>query len=251
MNYPNQVEFQVYGRYALFSDPITRVGGEKASYQIPTYQALKGVMESIYWKPTITWVIDRVRVMHPILTESKHIRPINFSSTGNTLSIYSYLSEPLYQVQAHFIFNENRPEFAHDRNENKHFQIAKRMIARGGRRDIFLGTRECQAYVEPCRFGSGEGFYDNAGPMTFGVMFHGFDYPDETGRDMLAVRFWRPVMEKGIVEFSKPWECDRQLCRDIRPMRKKEFHDFSGLNEPALQKLLEEVEADELGKPVD
>ena len=155
LNYLNQVEFKVYGRYALFSDPVTRVGGEKSSYQIPTYQALKGVMESIYWKPTITWVIDRVRVINPIITESKHIRPIMYSTPGNTLSIYSYLSDPVYQVQAHFIFNENRPELADDRNEDKHFQIAKRMIARGGRRDIFLVTRACQAYVESRTFGAG------------------------------------------------------------------------------------------------
>ena len=26
---------------ALFTDPITRMGGEKASYSVPTYQALK------------------------------------------------------------------------------------------------------------------------------------------------------------------------------------------------------------------
>ncbi len=63
--------------------------------------------------------------MNPIITESKHIHPINYSSDGNTLSIYSYLSEPAYQVQAHFIFHETRPEFVHDRNEDKHFQIAK------------------------------------------------------------------------------------------------------------------------------
>ena len=48
----NTVEFVVHGRYALFSDPITRVGGEKFSYQVPTYQALKGILESVYWKPT-------------------------------------------------------------------------------------------------------------------------------------------------------------------------------------------------------
>lgn len=40
--YDNIVEFQVTGDYALFSDPILRVGGEKCSYQVPTYEALKG-----------------------------------------------------------------------------------------------------------------------------------------------------------------------------------------------------------------
>ncbi len=52
------------------------------------------------------------------------------------------------------------------------------MIERGGRRDVFLGTRECQGYVEPCKFGE-KGFYDDYGEMSFGLMFHGFDYPDE------------------------------------------------------------------------
>lgn len=227
----------------MFTDPITRAGGEKATYQLPTYQALKGVLESVYWKPTFTWVVDRLRVMRPIRTEAKHIRPINYSSPGNTLSVYTYLAEPAYQVQAHFIWNEYRPEFGQDRNEHKHHNIARRMIERGGRRDVFLGARECQAYVEPCGFGEGAGFYDGSGPLDFGLMLHGFDYPDETGRDMLAVRFWRPRMVDGIVEFPAPGDCDRALCRDVRPMRKKEFPAFSGLEEPALRELIKEVEA--------
>lgn len=242
----NAVEFTVYGKYALFSDPITRTGGEKFSYQIPTYQALKGILESIYWKPTLVWVIDRVRVMKPIRTEARHIRPISYADTygkvKNTLSIYTYLSDVAYQVQAHFVWNEFRPEFAQDRDENKHHNIAKRMIARGGRRDIFLGTRECQGYVEPCAFGEGNGFYDHYGRLDLGLMFHGFDYPDETGRNMLAARFWRPRMEDGVIDFLPPESCDRALCRDLRPMQKKGFTSFSGLEEAALQELLKEVE---------
>ena len=74
----NLVEFQVMGDYALFTDPITRIGGEKCTYQIPTYEALKGILSSIYWKPTIIWYIDAVRVMDPIQTEVKGIRPIKY-----------------------------------------------------------------------------------------------------------------------------------------------------------------------------
>lgn len=33
MEHPNIVTFEVFGDYALFSDPVMRVGGEKASYQ--------------------------------------------------------------------------------------------------------------------------------------------------------------------------------------------------------------------------
>ena len=153
----NQIEFKVWGRYALFSDPVPRMGGEKSTYFCPTYEALKGIVNSVYWKPTIIWVIDSVRVMSPIRTESKSIRPISYNTGKNTLSIYTYLSDVEYQVKAHFIFNEHRPELACDRIEGKHYSIAKRMIEKGGRRDIFLGTRECQGYVEPCVCGEGEG----------------------------------------------------------------------------------------------
>ena len=158
--YPNIVEFQVTGDYALFSDPIMRIGGEKCSYQIPTYEALKGILASVYWKPTIIWYIDDVRVMNSIQTEVKGIRPIRYNG-GNDLSYYTYLKNCKYQVRAHFEWNDNRPELANDRNENKHHEVARRMIKKGGRRDIFLGTRECQGYVEPCVFGEGNGAYDN------------------------------------------------------------------------------------------
>ena len=57
MERENAIEYKVYGKYALFTDPLTKTGGEKLSYQVPTYQALKGITESIYWKPTFTWGI--------------------------------------------------------------------------------------------------------------------------------------------------------------------------------------------------
>jgi len=226
----NIIEFKVSGRYALFSDPINRIGGEKFSYQIPTYQALKGILESVYWKPTLIWIIDEVRVMNPIKTQSQGIRPINYNG-GNTLSIYTYLTDVEYQVRAHFEWNTHRPDLAKDRNENKHYIIANRMIKCGGRRDVFLGTRECQAYVEPCQFGEGKGTYDNYGSLSFGLMFHGFDYPDETGEDVLRARFWRPEMNNGYIKFLRPQECS--IRRELSEMKAKVFApgNFSGLKE--------------------
>ena len=61
----NTIEYEVYGDYALFSDPVMRVGGEKSSYSIPTYEAVKGITESIYWKPTIRWIIRRNSCYEP------------------------------------------------------------------------------------------------------------------------------------------------------------------------------------------
>ena len=119
MEYKNSIEFKVYGRYALFTDPQTKTGGEKYTYQIPTYQALKGICESIYWKPTFQWVIDDVRIMNPIRTQSQGIRPIHYQDSKNDLSIYTYLKDVEYQVRAHFVWNENRKDLVGDRNENK------------------------------------------------------------------------------------------------------------------------------------
>ena len=200
----NVVQFKVWGKYALFTDPLTKIGGEKSSYQIPTYEALKGILSSVYWKPTIVWVVDKVRVLRHIRTQTRAAKPVKYSEGGSDLSIYTYLADVAYQVQAHFDWNLHRPDMALDRDEKKHFYVATRMIERGGRRDVFLGTRECQGYVEPCTFGEGKGDYDGYGELAFGLMFHGFDYPDESGHNELCKRFWRPKMVDGVVTFLPP-----------------------------------------------
>ncbi|KUO72929.1 MAG: type I-C CRISPR-associated protein Cas5 [Desulfosporosinus sp. BRH_c37] len=241
MEKENSVEFKVSGRYALFSDPINRVGGEKFSYQVPTYQALKGILEGVYWKPTLIWILDEVRVMNLIKTQSQGIRPVNFNG-GNTLSIYTYLVNVEYQVRAHFEWNYNRPNLEQDRNENKHYLIAKRMIKCGGRRDIFLGTRECQGYVEPCKFGEGKGAYDSYGSLSFGLMFHGFDYPDETGWDKLTARLWTPVMDNGYIKFLKPDDCT--IKRELSAMRPKVFDENNFSRYPEFNKEGEIIELD-------
>lgn len=227
--FPNIVEFQVSGDYGLFSDPIMRVGGEKCTYQIPTYEALKGILHSVYWKPTIIWRIDDVRVLNPIQTEVKGIRPIKYSG-GNDLSYYTYLKNCRYQVRAHFEWNENRPELASDRNENKHHEIAKRMIQKGGRRDIFLGARECQGYVEPCVFGEGPGAYDDTPELAFGLMYHGITYADEAWSEetkgKMTANFWYPIMRQGVIHFQRPEECP--LHKTLGEMKIKPFGEGQG-----------------------
>jgi CRISPR-associated protein Cas5d len=235
----NSVSFKVYGRYALFTDPVTKIGGEKCSYHLPTYEAIKGVLKSIYWKPTIIWYVDRVRVMKKLRTQTKGTKPVSYNGKYpsmkvakkeipfHTLSIYTFLHDVEYQVEAHFEWNEHRPELEKDRIDGKHFSIAKRSIEKGGRQDIFLGTRDCQAYVEPCEFGEGKGAYDDIDELGFGLMFHGFDYPDETGKDELHSRFWNATMKKGVLEFPRPEACT--VSRFIRPMLPKKFEEGDNL----------------------
>ncbi len=217
MSRRNSIEFRLWGRYALFTDPLTRIGGEKCSYHIPTYEALKGVLKSIYWKPTLIWVVDEVRVMKRIRTQTKGTKPQEYSG-GNSLAIYTFLSDVEYQVRAHFEQNTHRPELAADYIEGKHYSIAKRMLERGGRQDIFLGTRDCQGYVEPCEFRSGVGELDADGELGFGLMFHSFDYPDETGENKLYTRSWSPTMVNGVIRFDRPEDCKvRKFVRDMSP----------------------------------
>lgn len=230
----NTIEFRLWGRYALFTDPLTKVGGEKCSYHLPTYEALKGVCKSIYWKPTIIWVVDAVRVMKRIRTQTKGIKPLRFHGVYASerflgkmqenfydLAIYTFLSDVEYQVRAHFEWNEHHPALKKDRIDGKHFAIAKRMLERGGRQDIFLGTRDCQGYVAPHVFGEGKGDYDEIDEIGFGLMFHGFDYPDETGKDKLFARFWYPVLRNGILDFERPECCKYKKL--VRPMKAKSF----------------------------
>lgn len=243
----NSVEFKVSGRHALFTDPVTRMGGEKCSYHIPTYEALKGITKSVYWKPTLIWIIDEVRILNPIKTEAKSIKPLKYGG-GNDLSVYTYLADVQYQVKAHFEWNRFRKDLAKDQIDGKHFQIAKRMIDKGGRQDIFLGARECQGYVEPCHFGEGAGVYDDLERLDYGIMFHGFDYPDETGKTdedgkpneageyRLHTRFWKPVMQKGVIKFIRPDECTmRKFVREMIPNPPPSI----GLEEEALQNELD------------
>lgn len=174
----------------LFTDPLTRIGGEKYSYQIPTYEALKGILSSVYWKPTIVWFIDKVRVIKPIRTQPRSAKPVNYrgiypsmrnplkkkEEPFNDLSIYTYLVDVEYQVPARLEWNENRPDLVDNRNEHKHYWVAQRIIrtAAGG----MYFSADARAMLDRADFGEGVGFYsDYPGEMSFGLMFHGWITP--------------------------------------------------------------------------
>jgi CRISPR-associated protein Cas5d len=200
------------------------------TYQVPTYEALKGIVKNIYWKPCITWIIDEVRVMKPIKTESKGVRPIHYFDNRNDLAFYTYLKDVEYQVRAHFIFNENQVELKGDWNDTKHFQIAKRSLEVGGRRNIFLGCSECSAYVFPCKFGSGKGYYDDVPMISYGYMVHGLTYPDEAYPQFvpetagnLCRRIAPIVMKNGIIQFPPPEKCIHEV---IHPFEMKVFENI-------------------------
>lgn len=62
MNYG--VTLHVWGDYALFSRPEMKV--ERVSYDVMTPSAARGILEAVYWKPQIRWLIDQITVLKPI-----------------------------------------------------------------------------------------------------------------------------------------------------------------------------------------
>lgn len=62
MNSP--ITLEASGDFALFSRPEMKV--ERVSYDVITPSAARGILEAIYWKPQIRWIIDRITVINPV-----------------------------------------------------------------------------------------------------------------------------------------------------------------------------------------
>ena len=202
--------YRVRGEYALFTDPVSKGGGEKFTYQVPTYQALKGITEAIYWKPTLIHYISSVKIINKITTETKGIRTL-LKKGGNDLNYYTYLKDVEYLVKVYFEWNLKYDNLKEDREEIKHEQILLRSLDKGGRRDIFLGSRECVAFVEritEIEYCESESYYRNES-LNFGIMFHSFIYPNETEEkvEQLQSTFTQIQMNNGEIEFIRPEDC--------------------------------------------
>lgn len=61
---PKTLCLKVWGDFACFTRPEMKV--ERVSYDVITPSAARGILEAIYWKPQIRWVIDRIHVLKRI-----------------------------------------------------------------------------------------------------------------------------------------------------------------------------------------
>ena len=142
-------KIMVEGDYACFTRTEFKV--ERVSYEVPTPGALEGLLKSIYWKPAIRYVIDRIIVFNPIdfanIRRNEVTKKVLLSAvkgqmkgTGKDPSIYAsecrnqraamVLKNVKYGVEFHFeltgLKNENEPD-----GENKHYNIIKRRLEKG------------------------------------------------------------------------------------------------------------------------
>lgn len=139
----------VEGDYACFTRPELKV--ERVSYDVPTPGALEGMLKSIYWKPSIKYVIDKIVVFNPInftnirRNEVKEKVKLNevksqMNRNGGNPSIYTdsvrtqraamVLKNVKYGVEFHFELTNIKNEREED-GDNKHFNIIKRRLEKG------------------------------------------------------------------------------------------------------------------------
>lgn len=199
---------RIRGDRALFTNPATKGGSERSSYSVPTRQALQGIVDGIYHKPTFINVVTEVKVINQIQTELHGVRALLHDYSAD-LSYVSYLSNVEYLVKFHFIWNENRKDLIQDRLPNKHEAIMERSIRKGGRRDLFLGTRECFGLVDEIKqeeYENMPSYYDNV-TIDLGIMFHSFAYPTDN-QTLLKSCFTKTVMENGVIKFKAQSECE-------------------------------------------
>lgn len=206
------IEVQISGDYAMFTTSSSKISGDKRSYSLPTYEAIVGILNGIYKKPTFRWVVDGIRVMNPICFEHRGVRHINVNG-GADMANYTYLKDVCYQVRAHMVWDYSFPELAPDRNFGKHYAIAKRAIRSGGRMNVYLGTSDCQARIEACDFdeGASKSSFSNTGEISSGLMFHSFVYPEHMTDDErmklegvphVRIRYADTYLNNGLIEYN-------------------------------------------------
>jgi CRISPR-associated protein Cas5d len=80
------IKLHVWAEFALFSRPEMKA--ERVSYDVPTPSAARGIIEAIYWKPQIRWIIDRIHVLAPIrFANIRRNEVAKQSSSGHKISL--------------------------------------------------------------------------------------------------------------------------------------------------------------------
>jgi CRISPR-associated protein Cas5d len=183
------VKLEIWGEYACFTRPELKA--ERMSYEVMTPSAARGILEAIYWRPEIRWVIDEIHVLHPIRWMSIRRNEVSGKASVNA-PIYIeeqrqqrstlLLRDVRYGIVAHFdVLPSHKPE----RNERentpeKHLAIFTRRAAKGQHwHQPYLGCREFAANYQLVR----NAFSQSRLPPSqdnrdLGMMLYDLDWPD-------------------------------------------------------------------------
>ena len=201
------VKIKVWSDYACFTRPEMKV--ERVSYDVMTPSAARAVLEAIYWKPAIKWVIDRIHVFVPI--RFMNIRRNELASKiplGNVTKAMKDPNSPLvlyiednrqqraamilrdvcYGIEAHFEYVG-----AEDRSDGKHLDTFNRRAKNGQCfTQPYLGCREFTANFELI-----DEFPQSPlkGKQDLGWMLHDIDFKND-----MEAKFFRAEMVDGVID---------------------------------------------------
>ena len=202
------IKLRVWGDYACFTRPEMKV--ERVSYDVITPSAARGILEAVYWKPAITWVIDRIHVLKPIRFDNIRrnelagklalgtvrkamkdgVSPVEtFIENDRQQRAAMVLRDVCYVIEAHFEFNGDE-----DHNPAKHKEIFERRARKGQCfHHPYLGCREFPAHFElvdqeirPSQL---------SGKQDLGWMLHDMDFENH-----MEAKFFRAEMCNGVIE---------------------------------------------------
>lgn len=210
------IKIRVSGDYALFTRPEMKV--ERVSYDVITPSAARGIIEAVYWKPAIRWVIDKIHVLSEIqftnirrnevsekTSESEARRRMN-GTTAEPMYLSAVenrqqraalvLKNVEYVIEAHFVMTDKAG--AEDTVE-KHYNIILRRLRKGQHFHApCLGTREFGAKVEFIE--DGEPVPQSPlGDMELGWMLHDLDFSDSKD---IKPQFFRASLKNGVLDLT-------------------------------------------------
>jgi len=207
MNSTTQV--RVWGDFACFTRPEMKV--ERMSYDAMTPSAARGILEAIYWKPEIRWVVRRIHVLKPILftnlrrnevgakaSAANAARAMNAGSGRLGLFVEeerqqraaTVLRDVAYLIEAWF------EVLGGDDPSPKHFEMFKRRAEKGQCfHRPYLGCREFDCHFSWHDGDAPAGEYSDEPERDLGVMLHDIDF--EHG---MTARFFHAVMRHGVID---------------------------------------------------
>lgn len=204
------VRLRVWGDYACFTRPEMKV--ERVSYDVMTPSAARGILEAIYWKPAIRWVVERIRVLKPIRFDTIRrnevsgklpLTAVRAAMKGGPAPVETFVEEDRqqraalvlrdvdYVIEACFDFTGEA-----DRNTAKHKEVFERRAKKGQCfQQPYLGCREF-----PAKFELVEGPMPSPHPALLGQRDLGFMLHDIDFAANMTPRFYRPTMQGGVID---------------------------------------------------
>jgi CRISPR-associated protein Cas5d len=200
------IVIRVRGDYACFTRPEMKV--ERVSYDVITPSAARGIIEAIYWKPAIRWVVDKIHVLKEIqftnvrrnevsekMSENKDFLATNEVRQQRAALV---LKDVDYVIEAHF---EIIPEKASPEDtKEKHYNMVLRRLRKGQHYHApCLGTREFGASVELIEDGTIP-ISPLKGTRNLGWMLHDLDFKDPQN---IIPHFFQAEMLDGVIDLAQ------------------------------------------------